>query len=239
MTFRFGVVEIANSALIGRGGGLIYDDVLDVTWLQDANLAKSESFGVLNISIGGGVDWYTAINWIDAMNAANYMGYGDWHLPKTMPVNGLNYDTNLSYNGSTDRGFNISAPGSAYPGSKGSELAYMFYNNLNCSASRDMNGNHQPGGGILSHPGDHGFTNLTSYNFWSGTDYPTHPSLAFKFGFFDGAQIGANKSLLTSGIVWAVRDGDVAPVPIPSAVWLLGSGLIGLVGFRRKLRRAV
>jgi len=27
---------------------------------------------------------------------------------------------------------------------------------------------------------------------------------------------------------------DVAPVPIPAAVWLLGSGLLGLVGIRRK-----
>lgn len=27
------------------------------------------------------------------------------------------------------------------------------------------------------------------------------------------------------------------PIPIPSAVWLLGSGLIGIVGFRRKLRK--
>jgi hypothetical protein len=27
---------------------------------------------------------------------------------------------------------------------------------------------------------------------------------------------------------------DVAPVPVPAAVWLLGSGLIGLVGLRRK-----
>ncbi len=27
------------------------------------------------------------------------------------------------------------------------------------------------------------------------------------------------------------------PVPIPSAVWLLGSGLVGLIGFRRKFRR--
>lgn len=28
----------------------------------------------------------------------------------------------------------------------------------------------------------------------------------------------------------------VAPIPIPGAVWLLGSGLIGIVGIRRKLR---
>ncbi len=30
---------------------------------------------------------------------------------------------------------------------------------------------------------------------------------------------------------------QVVPVPIPAAVWLLGSGLIGLVGIRRKTRR--
>jgi len=33
---------------------------------------------------------------------------------------------------------------------------------------------------------------------------------------------------------------EVGPstVPVPGAVWLLGSGLIGLVGFRRKLRKS-
>ncbi len=29
----------------------------------------------------------------------------------------------------------------------------------------------------------------------------------------------------------------LSPVPIPSAIWLLGSGLIGIIGFRRKLRK--
>lgn len=35
----------------------------------------------------------------------------------------------------------------------------------------------------------------------------------------------------------AVRDGDVAALPIPSGMWLLGSGLIGLVGVRKKMRK--
>jgi hypothetical protein len=36
----------ANAALYDRGSGLIYDDVLDITWLADANLASSNTFGL-------------------------------------------------------------------------------------------------------------------------------------------------------------------------------------------------
>ncbi len=32
-----------NAALYDRGNGLIYDDVLDITWLQDANYAAATS----------------------------------------------------------------------------------------------------------------------------------------------------------------------------------------------------
>ena len=34
-----------------------------------------------------------------------------------------------------------------------------------------------------------------------------------------------------------ISDQPLAPVPIPGAVWLLGSGLIGLAGFRKRLKR--
>jgi len=71
-----------------RGGGLIYDDVLDITWLQDANLAVSETFGASVISTTGQMDWDTAIRWIEAMNASSYLGFNQWRLPKIMPING-------------------------------------------------------------------------------------------------------------------------------------------------------
>ena len=37
-----GMNGTAQAMLWDRGGGLIYDDVLKVTWLQDANYAASE-----------------------------------------------------------------------------------------------------------------------------------------------------------------------------------------------------
>jgi len=34
----------------------------------------------------------------------------------------------------------------------------------------------------------------------------------------------------------AVRNAEVSVVPVPGAVWLLGSGLVGILGFRKKRR---
>jgi hypothetical protein len=34
----------------------------------------------------------------------------------------------------------------------------------------------------------------------------------------------------------AVHPGDVSAVPVPGAVWLLGSGLLGLIGIRKKMK---
>ena len=38
------VSGVAQAALFDRGGGLIYDDVLKITWLSDANYAKTNNY---------------------------------------------------------------------------------------------------------------------------------------------------------------------------------------------------
>ena len=54
---------------------------------------------------------------------------------------------------------------------------------------------------------------------------------------YDVMMTGTDSYLLNSlppGMTVALHDAN--PVPIPGAVWLLGSGLLGLVGIRRKKR---
>lgn len=56
----------ANAILIDRGGGLIFDTDLGITWLEDTNV------------VGFGMTWDDAIAWADAFV---YQGYDDWRLP--------------------------------------------------------------------------------------------------------------------------------------------------------------
>lgn len=63
-------LTISSSAgLYDRGRGLIYDDVLNITWLQDAGL-------------GGAKNWDNALKWV---NNFVFAGYDDWRLPHADP----------------------------------------------------------------------------------------------------------------------------------------------------------
>ena len=121
----------ARAALFDRGGGMIYDDVLNITWLQDANYALTSG----SPSWNGKMQFDAAHAWAAQLV---YGGYADWRLPTVAPVHGSTYNRTFSYDGSTDYAYNISYPGGvsppdpagAYPYSTQNELAYMFYVNL-------------------------------------------------------------------------------------------------------------
>ena len=46
-------VPQAQAALVDRGGGMLYDTVLNITWLQDANYAKTSNYGFYPVSTDG------------------------------------------------------------------------------------------------------------------------------------------------------------------------------------------
>lgn len=74
VTALLSIAEV-NASLIDRGNGMIYDDVLDITWMADAGLARTE--------LGGAVDWSSATAWAENLE---FGGYSDWRLP-SMDVN--------------------------------------------------------------------------------------------------------------------------------------------------------
>jgi Protein of unknown function (DUF1566) len=228
----------ANAALLSRAGGqAYYDDVLDITWLANANLADTNDFGVAGINANGSMTWSTAQSWIGAMNAANYLGTNTWRLPTVEPLNGSTFNYTGSYNGSTDAGSNQSEQGTAYAGSTGSEMAHLFYNTLNnkgyCDPLLSTGGicsSPQAGWG-LSNVGP--FSNFQSKDYWSGTEYAPNTSYAWRFNFFDGNQNMGGSKASHMYSAWAVRSGDIAPVPVPGAIWLFG-GAVGLLGYVRR-----
>lgn len=206
-----------------------YDTALNITWLADANVA------------GTTMTWSTANTWAAGLDPYG-SGITGWRLPTVNPIDGTTADdATLAYNGTEDRGYNVSAPGTLYAGSTASEMAHLFYNTLgdkgycNPATSTVSSCVSQTGYG-LSNTGP--FSNVQSdFFYWSATEYAASTSLAWYFYFGVGTQGLIAKT--NYYYAWAVHAGDVgaSAVPVPAAAWLFGSGLLGLVGMSRKRRR--
>lgn len=103
----------AHADLIAADGGqVVYDAGANLSWLANADLAASNTFGVTGIQSDGSMIWITAERWIGAMNAANYLGYNDWRLPTSDTCNGYSC--------------------------AGSEMGNLFYNELGGTAGNSI-----------------------------------------------------------------------------------------------------
>ena len=188
---------------------LIYDDDLQITWLDythaEANHNEQQR-------------WAASLNSPGQLSYSYFSGIiisgsDNWRLPST--IDGyLEY----GYNGTTTSGYNIST----------SEMGHLYYNELKNLAYLDTNGSPQVGTG-LENMGL--FNNLREDEYWSDTVYAFFPNTAWEFGFAVGNQGPINTDVEFLGL--AVRPGHVSIIPLPGAVGLIFSGLIGLIGFRR------
>lgn len=239
----------AQAALIDRGGGMLYDTELNITWLQDANYAKTSGYCETsgncypNVGPTGQMTWTQANNWA---NDLVYGGYSDWRLARNSPVNGTpsGWIYQTSFNGSMDVGYNIT--------STFSELSYMYYVNLGLKGAVNPDGSPRldygvSGDGTSGGQKDIGLVrNLPGPNYYWSSLSARSPYIcvglcaefyAWSFDFSSGYQSDMLPQS-SIGMAWAVHDGDVlvsaVPEPETYALMLVGLALVGAAAKRRK-----
>jgi Protein of unknown function (DUF1566) len=164
----------ADAALVRIADGqAVHDTVRNVTWLANANLAATRTFGVSGINPNGSMSWDTAQRWIAAINAANYLGSNQWRLPATeLPDTGCSQRPK-----SASFGY----------GCTGSEMGRLFYDELGGVRGSTLEQTHNASYGL--------FNNFQPYLYWSATLWTPVPNSAFSFSFgngFQGTNVYAN-----------------------------------------------
>ncbi len=215
------------------GVDLVYSSVSDVTWTKDANLlgtlianstdangngtkdviesivaagaANGITVTAANFNSNGTTTWLGTLAYVSYLNSISYGGSNQWYLPTVA---------------NTTVGYNTATNGTA----KGDELVELFYSELNGTANNAI-------------PNTSTFDNEQATVYWSGTEFAPGHIVAWYFG--------ANRGNLNRNVknnlmyAWAVSPGQIntatpSAVPVPAAAWLFGSGLLGLVGLRRR-----
>jgi len=212
----------------------VYDDMLDITWLADANYAQTSGF-----SVDGLLTWSEGLDWAANLEIG---GFTNWRLPEINPLAGTSYNYTYAADGTSDYGYNVSAPETLYSGSTENEMAHLFHNSLGnlgyCDPVLSIGSTcsvEQNSWGLMS---TSIFENVQAFFYWSGSEAVNFPNptndVAWNFHLNSGS---ANPDSMGNKLyVWAVTDGDIgiAVVPLPAASWLLFSALAGLLGIKHK-----
>ena len=251
------VSTLSHASLIDRGGGLIYDDVLDITWLQDTNYALTQGVDDGRMTWTEANSWAAGLSYYDVVRDVTYE---DWRLPTSSPIDSLNFNIAVSNDGTTDQGYartttnGLDGGWRDADGTPVSELGYMYYVNLSNFGKCDENLS-----GCTTFTRDWGLNDTAQFTNFSfdtiesilgryatGADLSNEIEVAlldgrdyvWSFNIKTGNQVLQVKDTGFGNLAaWAVRDGDVAAlvaVPVPAAVWLFGSGMLGLIGIARR-----
>jgi hypothetical protein len=219
-------IGAAQAALHDRGRGLIYDDVMNVTWMADTNYGvTSGGFDALGFTVyNGQVNWYDAVTWAQYLE---YGGYDDWRLASPLNRDGSGPVLDQCQ-------INISCDNS--------EFGYMFYRNLdvpypNITAPVSfVEARNIANLALFINPQPKPYwTNLRTQDL----GYAYVFDLGMGRHYYQDTQDNYGDNRQGWGIAWAVRDGDVidlSPVPEPQTAALMLAGVC-LTGWAARRRR--
>lgn len=194
------LVGASEAALVDRGGGLVYDTSLNVTWLADWSYAVTSGYAIQNsgglgsfvISADGSMGWDAAQQWANSLVIG---GAGGWRLPKSGGCSGFSCTTG--------------------------ELGHLFY--------EDLGGRPNESVLVADHDTFTQIANLTLFEnvgpkaFWLEEYAPQSPGAWF---FTTGAGLQSVIGKSPGLHVMLVHSGDVSLVPEPASYALFIAGLL-------------
>ncbi len=165
---------------------------------------------VTDAALSGSDTWEYQRDWASDLD---YLGFKDWRLASMKVLAGVPTGT---------AGSVVNCSTASEEDCRDNELGYMYRHNLADIPGNDKRGTHTVDGVTL--------TGIQT-EYWSGTQH-VESNVAWFFRFDLGGEVSDGTFHDRYG--WAVRPGDV---PLPGAVVLMGTALVGLLGFgRRKLK---
>jgi hypothetical protein len=117
-----GLALPAQAVLLDRGRGFIYDNVLDITWTQNASLSGANT-------------WDNQVAWADALSLVDTVRdvtWDDWRLASMSVSSGLPTGSAASA---------VDCSTATEEACRDNELGYMFYQNLGGPSGANLTGN--------------------------------------------------------------------------------------------------
>ena len=198
----------AHATLFDRGGGLIYDDTLNITWLQDTTYGAGSRYDDGHANYDGAMTWENAMAWADNLtyfDSVRNTTYTDWRLPRVWFA---------PWAGGNCYGYNC----------VNSEMGSLYYSTLG-----------RRGNPVNSLPSPDLFVNFANSGYWTSTIFWPLDGRSWMFSMAGGGQGAMTRDY--NFLAWAVRDGDVASVPEPAPIGLLIFSLGVLAITRRQCRK--
>jgi hypothetical protein len=215
-------VDLAQAALIDVGNGLIYDNVSDVTWISDGHAFTNNIASTTTNPTG---DPYTG----PLLGTVVTPSLGS---PHTLAANDLSYNAGLARWVGSWWAANAWVEGFNYQ--NGSQTISDWRLPTSTEAQNLIT---QLGPGNWDATGP--FTWVPPFYWTSDLTSDTTANIARPiFGTVDSFSL-MNGSVPRYSNIWAVASGNVAPVPLPAAVWLFGSGLASLAAAVRERNGAL
>lgn len=214
------LTDRSHASLINVGNGLIYDDVSSVTWMSDGLTFTNDIAGTTANPTGNP---YTG----PLLGTVVTPSLGPAH---TIAADDLSFQTSLGrWVGSW---WAATAWADGFTSQHGSQTL-SDWRLPTGTESASLIAQLGPGNTGATGP----FTWVPPFFWTSDLTSETNANVARPlFGTVDNFSL-MNGSVPRYSNVWVVASGNMAPVPLPAAVWLFGSGVATLVGIARKRTR--